>query len=406
MTTLVVLADDLSGAAETAAALGARLGPRLCLWPDVPTVRDGRPVVVDLDSRHLTAADAEARIRATAGAVPGARLVTKIDSLLRGNVAAHVAGLAHEGLVVVAPALPEQGRTVVGGVVLDRGVPLDRTRSWALEEAPPPASVAAALGGLPVRGIGLETVRSADLVPALAATVGSVAVCDAETAADLTAVVTAAVAVDPGARLVGASALARALGPLLEAARPCPPAMPRPDAGGVLYVIGTGAPAAVEQVGYLAARTDLTRQVVAPGVLAGWGRGGPGADEAGRALAAALRSGTVVVQVAAEADPAVTGADVVAGLARLVASALQGAPDWPVRLMLTGGQTARAVLDALGCRRLALIREVHPGAVLLTTDAGWLVATRPGSHGDVSSLWAVHRSMHPTTTDRPHEELP
>src|ERR671917_272786 len=84
-TELFVIADDLSGAAETAAVL-ARPGAA----SRVVLAGGGRPLrvapgltVVDLDSRTAAPADAAGSVRAAlAAAPPSARIVKKIDSLL------------------------------------------------------------------------------------------------------------------------------------------------------------------------------------------------------------------------------------------------------------------------------------------------------------------------------------
>jgi 4-hydroxythreonine-4-phosphate dehydrogenase len=70
----------------------------------------------------------------------------------------------------------------------------------------------------------------------------------------------------------------------------------------------------------------------------------------------------------------------------LVADALAGhRPD----LVLTGGETARAVIDAIGLTDLRPIHEVHHGAVVSVASDGRSVATRPGSFGDGDSLVAI-----------------
>ncbi|HEX2858524.1 MAG TPA: four-carbon acid sugar kinase family protein [Propionibacteriaceae bacterium] len=399
MGTPLVLADDLSGAAETAAALGAHLRPELFLWPDVPTALSGRPIVVDLDTRHLPPADAEARTRAAVEALPSAApLFKKIDSLLRGNIGAEVAPLAEAGaLVVVTPALPQQGRTVVDGVLLDHGVPLDRTGLWALEPTLPPPRVAGVLGRLPISEIRLDAVRGPGLAEALAAAAGTVVVCDAETQRDLAAITDAGLRADPHVRFVGSSALARALAPhLTQPSEPAPVAPPRRPRGGVLYVLGTGSEAALRQADLLRERAAATGFTLPAPDLA---RLTPElAGELGRQLASPLGNRSMVVQVTRSSE-VVPGSAVVAGLAALVTSAVAAAPGWPVRLVLSGGQTARAVLDALGRPGLTLVEEIHPGAVLMATDAGWLVATRPGSHGGPDSLWSIHQAMYTPFTE-------
>ena len=106
---MLAVADDLSGAVEAASVLGAR---RVVLGP-----RDAHDGVVDLDSRELAPEEAARRVRALDGRIA----FKKIDSLLRGNVKAEIEALT--GDVIVAPALPVEGRTVRGGVLHVHGVP-------------------------------------------------------------------------------------------------------------------------------------------------------------------------------------------------------------------------------------------------------------------------------------------
>src|ERR1700752_2476946 len=104
---MLVIADDLSGAVETAAVLGLR---RIVLGPG-----EANDAVVDLDSRARSAAEAARRIRA----LSERPTFKKIDSQLRGNVAAELRALGGE--LVVAPSLPIEGRIVRGGVLYVNG---------------------------------------------------------------------------------------------------------------------------------------------------------------------------------------------------------------------------------------------------------------------------------------------
>lgn len=393
--TPLILADDLSGAAETAAALGGSAHPTLCLWPDLPaTPPDGPPLVVDLDSRALSPSEASARVVGVLNRLGGAGpLFKKIDSLLRGNISAETAPLVGPGHVVVfTPALPQQGRTLIDGHLLIDGVPLARTDLWAVEATSPPAAARDVLGSLATTPIGLSVVRGEALAKTLRDTAGTVAVCDAETQADLDALVTAALSLGPVVRFVGSSALARALGGQLpsHAGPPRSGEVRRPPAG-TLFVLGSAALSAREQADVLVAATGAAPHRLPADELVGLSPSEVAALAS--RLAGELAADDVLLQVAPEAGPRIAGEAIVAALAALVRATLSAAPGWPVRLMLTGGQTARAVLDALGQRRLELLAEVHPGAVLLTTDHGWLVAVRPGSHGGPDSLVQIHRAL-------------
>ena len=214
---VLALADDLSGAAETAAAL---LSPALradialadsAAAHDAHNAQNGaRALVIDLDTRQSGPDRAAAAIsRALAQHGRGdPQVLVKIDSLLRGNLAATVPAV---GPAVFAPALPVGGRTVVDGVVRVHGVPLHETTAWGAENDPPPTSVAAAVAA-PCRLISLAEVRSdprAAIAESLAAE--RVPVCDAETDSDLDAVVTAALAL-PVVGLIGSGGLAAAVG--------------------------------------------------------------------------------------------------------------------------------------------------------------------------------------------------
>ncbi|WP_344316272.1 four-carbon acid sugar kinase family protein [Streptomyces javensis] len=253
---LLAIADDLSGAAEVAAAVCSRTtrsrvlllgGPGAAGMATALRPRHaGEATVLDLDSRYRPAAEAAEAVREAlrmswpdgscrggSGAPdllappgpPDPFVLKKIDSQLRGNVAAEIAALAEGGAgVVLAPALPIAGRVVRSGVVHIGGVPLHEGDAWRAEAVPPPTSVAQALGGLPTALVPLTTVRSSrpTLLTALraAAVAGRVAICDAETDADLDAIVAASLADGPGMRLVGSGGLALAVGRHLATAFP------------------------------------------------------------------------------------------------------------------------------------------------------------------------------------------
>ncbi|HET9129051.1 MAG TPA: nucleotide-binding domain containing protein, partial [Propionibacteriaceae bacterium] len=254
------------------------------------------------------------------------------------------------------------------------------------------------LGGLPVTEIRLRTVRGPGLAEAFADAAGTLVVCDAETQRDLAAIASAGLLADARVRFVGSSALARALVPHLTGpSERTPVAGPGQPPGGVLYVLGTGAESARAQADLLTRRTAATGLALRAPDLA---RLTPAlVAELGGQLASHLAERSVIVQVERPME-LVSGSAVVAGLAAIVGATMAAAPRWPVRLVLSGGQTARAVLEALGRPGLTLVGEIHPGAVLMTTDAGWLVATRPGSHGGPDSLWAIHEAMSTPSTQR------
>lgn len=150
-----MVADDLTGAMDggvqllartavevlvsgAAAALPAtsRAGARAHERTPATAARAPAPVgagvlpVVNTQSRGLAPAAAAVRVSAACRALSAAGRAVwfkKLDSTLRGNVGAELAAL-HEALapcvIVCTPALPAEGRTVEGGVLLVAGEPV------------------------------------------------------------------------------------------------------------------------------------------------------------------------------------------------------------------------------------------------------------------------------------------
>ncbi|MEV6129117.1 four-carbon acid sugar kinase family protein [Streptomyces violaceusniger] len=386
---VVALADDLSGAAETARALG---GPvRLSLdAADMAGTAAAHDLVVDLDTRHLPPADAAHAVRTALRATraePPPLLYKKVDSQLRGRLAAEAAAYAEGAVaVVVAPALPAARRTVVGGVVHMSGVPLHHTDGWRAERASAPRSLPEALSGLPVRTIPLDVVRSApaalDAEFRRIAASGAHPAPDAETDADLDAVAAAALRLGPGFRLLGSGGLAAALGRALpRPAAAAPPHMPERDHTPLLFVVGTAEPGAVAQIARLtvlgARHVPLDPADVAAGAV--------------RLPPVTTAASLTVLSIDGSAGPHPGAGRALSTALGALAATYPGRPD----LVLTGGETARTTLDALGIRELAPLGEIHHGAVHSRTPDGRHVVTRPGSYGGEDSLLRIAVALRP-----------
>jgi 4-hydroxythreonine-4-phosphate dehydrogenase len=367
MTALVIHADDLTGAAETAALFRhvSPDGTALQLHSGTP---GGGLTVIDLDTRHLSADEAERRTRA-ALATTGIPLFTKLDSMLRGNYTAHLRALdPSEHPVVLTPALPAAGRCVVNGRLLLR----DRA----------PIDVFDVLAELPAYAIG----------PAWQLRPG-IAVADASTDEDLDRLVDATWHV-PGIRYVGAGGLAAALARRLTThdatthhatthdASTHHATTPTPlEATGVLYVVGTAEPVAQHQLQALQELTDVETATISPTDTSG--------VEGARLAQVLADRGTVALQPPATPHDPTVVAEALAAAAREILAQSNVRP----ALVLTGGHTARTVLEALGIDHLTVVDEIHHGAVLSHTRDGRPVVTRPGSFGDRSSFAAIHAAI-------------
>lgn len=409
---LAVVADDLSGAAECAAHALLRVSRSSVLLadslpradspaspghhgPDDAASAATTVVAIDTDSRRLPVEDAVRAVRAAALLVaPAAVVVKKVDSLLRGHIGTEVAALADalRRVPVVAVANPALGRIVRDGVLLVAGTPLHETDLWAVEPGPAPTTVADAFRPLRTILIPQATVSSGvDAVAealADARAAGLVAVCDAETEADLE-VVHAAAARASTSLLVGAGALAAVAARALpdehadayaDGTKPGHGATPAGPVGSLLFVLGTRAPGIDDQVAHLRAARDAHIVLVQPDDLL------TDPDAVRRHLVAAQPSRVVAVGLdpVAPADP--TRARV---LTEHLADVVATVADAYDALFLSGGETARAVLNRLGVDALEVVAEIETGTVVSTRPGGQAVVTRPGSFGRPRSLARV-----------------
>ena len=112
---LRIVADDLTGALDTAARFVPLVGVVPTVWSDA-AVADGS-IAIDSATRERTEAEARATAVRLAPFLAGADIAfRKVDSLLRGHVAAELAAslLAFDHCIF-APAFPFQGRITRNG---------------------------------------------------------------------------------------------------------------------------------------------------------------------------------------------------------------------------------------------------------------------------------------------------
>lgn len=420
MASVFVQADDFSGAAEVgycfvehglSAQVILRAGTALGTY-DGDTSLTGRVtdvVVADTHSRGLPEAAAGVLVKdAFSGPeASGAQVMfKKMDSLWRGNIRGEIAALTSLGFhAVVAGALPQLQRSVVDGRPLVAGTPLAETDLWQAELSAPPADVALLLrpeDPASVRTVDLAAVRSSSLTTRLAGLLNSdqpqLVVADGETLQDLERVVDALLELHfhAGGRrvaLVGtggaADVLASRLSPQVArnaqsvAAADSSTAEPQQGTKPVLAVVGSASQTAQQQLAQLEAK-GFTVVRLHPLYA--------GAKDAYTSQLAHVRqelqAGTnvAVTLAAAKVDPA-KAAGIVQALSAFAAEAAKATP---ADLILTGGETAREVLDAVGRSSLVPLAAVQHGAVLSRADDGTLVGTKPGSFGDHLALLQLY----------------
>lgn len=118
MTAIALVADDLTGACDSGLPfLGG--GPvHVGIWPHIPQGTLAC-AAVSTEARGEAADVAYARSRQAAAALEGDLLYCKLDSLMRGHPVAHLAGVLDASqchACIVAPALPGEDRTTIGGI--------------------------------------------------------------------------------------------------------------------------------------------------------------------------------------------------------------------------------------------------------------------------------------------------
>lgn len=129
---IVVIADDLSGAAELAGIAFAH-GLSAEVQRQFESATTAQVIAIDTDSRELPSSEATDRVRRITEQVVASRpawIFKKVDSLLRGNVRAEIEvmlGITEQQRAVLIPANPSRGRVIAQGRYLIDGVPLDQT---------------------------------------------------------------------------------------------------------------------------------------------------------------------------------------------------------------------------------------------------------------------------------------
>ena len=375
---IAVVADDLTGAADAGVQF-VRAGYRTAVvfhGEEAPTV-DIDAVSFDTDSRNMPAGFAAKRVVDVARNVRGARVVyKKLDSTLRGNVAAELAaafGASGRSRTVVAPAFPYAGRTTVRGTQLVRGDPVDETEMREDPQTPVlEAHVPTLLGDAfsSVGTVGVEDLADPERVR-LALEENECVVADAERDSDLEALVRTVP--DPARVLwAGSAGLAYAIGSVYPGPRAGDAGERRAPARPVLVVVGSLSGVAREQVRRLVEEYgDVS--VEAAG------------EDAVAAAQEALSGGTCAIVHTPEKKDA-SGGSVLEVLgevvARLSEERLFGG------LVLTGGATAVGVARRLGATGIKLEGEVEAGVPVgvLIGPRPYPVVTKAGGFGGPDTL--------------------
>jgi len=408
MPKILIIADDLTGAADCGVVFAERGFASMVLLAGQEATRlrpdeaqDPDVLAIDADTRCMDPADASETVRRIVhswgeiGTDSDPHLMfKKVDSTLRGNVAAELAaalaarrGDTSERVgILLAPAFPACGRTTVNGRQRVNGRPLEESDAWRTERVRPHESIAAMLAeaGLSSGLLQLSQVRAAGhaLESAMIKAAGDrdAVICDAETDADLAAIARAGLVLDRRTVWAGSAGLARQIARSTIPVRSAQDSVKISVRGPALFVVGSPAEASREQARELAG-SDISVFTFSPlDILRN-------TERRARMITGYLQRGDDVLVEFHSADSC--NADQGHLLAQSLAHVLAPCMKYAGSLFATGGETARAILDAWGIRCLRLVGEVEPGlpySIARCAGSDLLILTKAGGFGTSDTL--------------------
>ena len=424
----LVIADDLTGGGDTGAQFAKKGLRTLLVTPGIsanlPADYLERDVLVlNTNSRAMDAAQARQAVAATLQRLDLKRfdvIYKKIDSTFRGNIGAEVdAILATSSLPVgfLTPAFPEMGRTVRDGILMVKGTPVAETEAFR-----DPAC--------PVQDSNLVNIlrrRSScdiDLVDhrQVASALGSLreAVCRKRQAGakilifdglerkDLEEIAEVGFGLQPLPLFIGSAGLAEAVASRFAEKIRLTPAAPSATTPVAHTLVVCGSASAVsrrqlalmtQNAGFPCIEIRTSFALQAPSDRT--------AEEGAirRSAGDALRRGSVVLSVSPERTAASGAEDCLAAqaiaeeLGGIAAYALAGSgvAAHEVALILTGGDTAMAVLAPLGIAGIEiggeLLQGIMAGRITGGRFSGAQVITKAGAFGEDDALLRVVRLL-------------
>lgn len=331
MTQLRILADDLTGALDSASRFVPLTGPLPVVWSGVGLVGTA---AIDSATRERTEKEACAIVADLAPALAASDIAfKKIDSLLRGHVAAELAVCMREfDHCVLAPAFPFQGRITRGGRQLVRNAAEWRDTGIDLRTA------------LHAQGLTIEPF-------------------DAESDADLTSIVESCRNWNGRILWCGTAGLAGALAGFQKA--PAPKLQPP-----LLALIGSDHAVTRAQAATLGSRLHHIAGVD---------------DAAALARRVGDQNAAVCVAVPDGSTREAARRHIAACFAALVTEL-----EPPGALIVTGGETLHGLCRCLGVEHLLVDGEIMPGVPASLLQGGrWdgmRVVSRSGAFGDALLL--------------------
>jgi len=413
---LGVIADDFTGACDVAVQF-KKQGLETVVLTDIEFLGSFKGVfdvvVVDTETRNLTSEDAYRKVRRAVRLLRqnNVKLVyKKIDSTLRGNIGAEINAVIDEldvKAIIVAPAFPDQKRTVINGYLLVNGEPLEKTE-YAYDPLSPVSGSRVSMliekqAKKKVGEILLSQIRKdVDLiVKKIRSQIEAgkeVIVADAEIQSDLERIAEASLALN--VLLCGSAGLASALSSRLTVQ------------SRVLVVSGSVNKVTLNQIEMAVKKLDVKLiEPVLSGILQDKERIDEVSDDLVDEAEKALAEGKdVIIRLAGSRSliSEIQGAGKRLGMNKLqVADLLLSILSRATRkilgghcfkgLILIGGDTSIRIMDALGAKAIRSEGEFLPGIpsgrIIGGICDGMQVVTKAGGFGDRYTLVKIIRSL-------------
>ena len=392
----LILADDLTGAADCAIAF-RRQGTKATVgWGNsYPAVSERTQIFsYNTDSRELNDKSSAAVEENTLEKLwsPDTFLYCKIDSTLRGQPAAVIAATIaflkqHTGRAtgILAPAFPATGRVTRNGKIIVNNVELENTELWHRDHSYRTSDLKQIIEGTGVKAlvIGVETVRKdvKEFVRTLEKIEKEndeiVLIFDAQTAEDLDRIAAVFLKADSSHFFIGSAGLAYAF------AGQCPASKRQENisvkgTGGIMIVVGSLAEASRRAAKKLLATRLVQHFPISPDKAT--------LKKISRNIVGVLNEGGDVMVEITMGDH--INMSLGGKLARKLALSLKDAGSYLSGFAATGGETASYLMDALGIHGIILEDEIEAGVSLGVTQGKTEipVATKAGAFGDENSL--------------------
>ncbi|MFB2832149.1 four-carbon acid sugar kinase family protein [Aeromonas jandaei] len=367
---IAILADDLTSALDGAAPFaGKGLSARVML--QIPTSPEHNADIIsfDLNSRFLEPEESSHRFELAADIVKHADIIYKtIDSTLRGNLGYETRGTligSKRKKALVIPAFPDAGRTTIKGMQYVHGLLLEHTE-FAQDPTHPITTSSVAK-----RMEGLDSMLYH--------------IFDAESNEDIDAVLHNEGLLSPVV-WVGSPGIASALSRTVNKNKETRPLQMQTDVSRVLVIVGSLHQINQAQINrLLRSESDAYLITVTDDITS---------EAAAHEIRTAFLEHSVVCIITSRERTKTgtlssTPSEKLGEIVALCASLFNG-------LVVTGGDTARRIVDAINASSLDLLGEVEPGVpfgILNTPGRNIPFSTKAGGFGNEETLFQCVQAL-------------